>query len=102
MVLHICAQRLSSSPALRHHVIRRLSSALRAARSQVHRVTVRLADLNGPRGGVDKSCRVEVQLARAAPVHIEGRDADVYRAVTIAIDRAGRAVQRRVARRRRS
>jgi chromate reductase len=42
-----------TAAALRDHVARRLSFALRRCEHHVHGVTVRLADLNGPKRGVD-------------------------------------------------
>ena len=99
MVLHIAAIQLNDSPALRQHVTRCIGSALRAVRDRVSRVTVRLMDENGPRGGMDKRCCVEVRMGRGAPVLIEERDGDVYRAVKVASARVRRAVRRRASKR---
>lgn len=85
--------------ALRQHVERRLNFAL-GRFPQVLRATVRLGDINGPRGGIDKSCRIALRLSRQPPMVIEDIDHDLYVAVDRATDRASRAVSREHQRRR--
>jgi hypothetical protein len=53
-------------------------------------VTVRLADLNGPRGGVDKQCRIIVKLRPGEEVVVK----DTASEVETAIDRCADRVQR--------
>lgn len=62
------------------------------------RVTVRLDDVNGPRGGVDKLCRIEARLDRSRSVVIEEVGADQDAALARAADRLASAVSRAVAR----
>lgn len=58
-------------------------------------LTVRLLDLNGPKGGVDKECPVAVVLNPSwRPVLIVDTDADAAVAIEREADRAGRAVAR--------
>ena len=45
--------------------MRRLAYSLNHGRDVISRVVVRLADVNGPRGGVDKCCGIEVRLKGA-------------------------------------
>jgi putative sigma-54 modulation protein len=51
-------------------------------------VRITLQDVNGPRGGVDKSCRIQAQLfpSRHWVIH-EVRNADVFAAITVALQR---------------
>jgi hypothetical protein len=46
----------------------RLKTALQRLSSRVPRVTVQLSDVNGPRGGVDKRCQLELHTAGAGTV----------------------------------
>lgn len=64
---------------------------------RVREMKVWLSDENGPRGGVDKRCRVEV-LGDGLEVRVEERDANVHAALGGALDRARRAVARAVGR----
>jgi len=60
---------------------------------------VRLADVNGPRGGVDKCCGIEVRVKGASTIAIDDTQADLYVAIDRAAERTGRTLDRRMARR---
>ena len=77
---------------------RRILFALSRYDSRVERVEVVFEDENGPRGGIDKSCRVAVSMARGADVVVTNRDDQIARCISRAAERAGRAVARTVAR----
>lgn len=80
--------------ALLDHTERRLGFALARITDRIRRVLVRLGDTNGPRGGHDKFCRIQVFLEDAPPVLIEDSDGDLYAAIDRAAERAGRNVVR--------
>jgi ribosome-associated translation inhibitor RaiA len=78
------------------HIERRLLFALTRIGDRIKRVVVRLGDTNGPRGGEDKFCRMQVYLKHAPPVLIEDAGADLYAAIDRVAERAGGNVARRV------
>lgn len=100
MNIHIHAQDFTLTEGLREHVARRLAYALNHGRDSVSRIVVRLSDVNGPRGGVDKRCGIEIRLKGASAVAIEDIEADLYVAIDRAAERAGRTLDRRLSRRR--
>lgn len=100
MQINIQARSFSLTNALRDHVKRRLGFALSTRDEHIQRVRVRLSDINGPRGGADKQCHIQVVLTRLPDVVIEDTEADMYAAIDRAADRAGRTVGRQLARRR--
>lgn len=74
---------------------RRLEFALGRFAGRVRSLTVRLTDVNGPRGGLDKKCLIAVRLTRSRHVIvIEDVDADHNVVVSRAAERAARAVSR--------
>ena len=83
---------------LREHTQRRLQFALGWANHDVRAVSVRLSDINGPRGGRDKRCRIRVPFPGTRNVVIEDTEADLYVAIDRAAERAERAVVRRLER----
>lgn len=97
MQLDIRGRHLTLTVALLDRVDRRLRFALGRFDRSLGRVTVRLGDDNGPRGGVDKSCRVQLYAA-GRPISIEEIDPDMYAAIDRAAERTGRAVERALAR----
>ena len=85
---------------LRSHVRRKLAMKLGKFAASIERVSVRVRDVNGPRGGVDQVCRINVALIGLAPVVVEGRDATLESAIDSALTGTERAVRRSVQRRR--
>jgi hypothetical protein len=83
------------SPSLAPLARRRLEFALGRFGARVRSLTVRLADLNGPRGGLDKHCLVALTSPRRLIV-IEDTDAEAEVAIGRAADRAARVVARAV------
>ncbi|MFN8641091.1 MAG: HPF/RaiA family ribosome-associated protein [Candidatus Binatia bacterium] len=100
MRIDVRGRHLDDTIDLQQHVERRLRFALGRFTGAVGRVTVRVEDVNGPRGGVDKRCRLVVALAPRGELIIEDEDADVQTLVDRSADRAGRAVERHLGRRR--
>ena len=98
MRMTIQANGFEMTAALRAYTEQRLASALGWAREHMHKLAVSLSDINGPRGGVDKRCKIQVQLGGGREVIIEDTEADLYAAIDRAADRADRAVVRQVER----
>jgi hypothetical protein len=66
----------------------------------VERVTVRIRDVNGPRGGVDIECRIKVVLSGFPSVVAERRTAKLETAFKGALTAAGSSVSQALRRRR--
>ena len=82
--------------ALMDHTERRLRFALTRSSDRIVRVAVLVGDSNGPRGGEDKFCRIQIHLRRAPHVLIEDIGAELYVVIDRAAERAGRNVAKRV------
>ena len=89
---------LTISDALRTHIERRLHFALSRFGARILHVTVRLEDVNGPLGGIDKQCRMVVALSGAGHVQAEVLDSECVSAVDRAADRIQRVVAREIER----
>ena len=68
--------------------------------TSIERISVRVTDMNGPRGGVDQVCSVKVVLSGLPSVVIERRHAALHAAFDDALHAMERAVRRSVRRRR--
>jgi putative sigma-54 modulation protein len=100
MRIDIQARDFPLTEALRSHAERRLRLTLARCGGHIQLVVMRLSDINGPRGGAGKRCRLHVVLSDSSDVVIQDTEADVYVAIDRATDRAGRTLVRRIDRRR--
>ena len=97
MQTDIQARGFSMTEALQNHIRNRLGFTFLHASRRVNRVRVRLSDLNGPRGGVDNYCLVDITLKGLPVLIVEDVQSDMYTAIDRAIGCAARTVKRRLA-----
>jgi putative sigma-54 modulation protein len=99
MQFEIHTKNIKISQPLRVHIERRLSFALERFAVRIARVCVRVGDQNGPKGGVDKRCRVAIVLLPSTTIVMEDQDANIYTAIDRVADKAGRCIGRSLKRR---
>ncbi len=100
MHIDIQARSFTLTKALNSYVAKKLKSTL--SNFNEHRrlksAVVRLSDVNGPKGGEDKLCQVQVKLVGMPDIIIKSKQKDMYTAIDRAFQRAGHIVARRVGR----
>lgn len=98
MRIQILGDHLALTQEITDYATRRLETALGKFDHRLEDVTMRVSDVNGPRGGTDKRCRVEVQFVRLGgePIHIDETQEDLYAAIDATAARAKTAVVRRI------
>ena len=74
--------------------IDRLRFALRRLHALVSRAKVQFSDVNGPRGGVDKQCRVELKTGKAGTFVITSLAGDWRTALEKSLARTTKALTR--------
>lgn len=84
---------------LDQHVRTRLFFALERFASRLTDVIVRVDDVNGPRGGSDKVCRIRARVRWLPEFVVEARADDALAAVDRATARIKRVVSRAIERR---
>jgi ribosome-associated translation inhibitor RaiA len=94
MQVHVRALEFSLTSALRAAVLHHVERTLADYGQWVDEVTVRLSDVNGPRGGQDKLCRIVVSQVSTGGLIAQATDSDMYVAIRKAADRAGAMVKR--------
>lgn len=95
MTFSIHSPGLSLAPELRRRIERRFDRVVGHGAGDLQRVTVRLHDINGPRGGADKRCSVELRFARGRSVWVRETAESLLQAVARAAGRARRVVRER-------
>lgn len=79
---------------LREVSVERVRFALRRLTAMVSRAKVQFSDVNGPRGGVDKRCQVELHSESAGTVVIASLASDWRTALDRSLGRAARVLKR--------
>lgn len=98
--VNVRATDVDVSDETRAYIRRKLGTKLGKFALSIERVSVRLRDVNGPRGGIDHQCRVKVVLSGLPSVVVDVRNASVQVSIDEAISAATRSVRRSLQRRR--
>jgi putative sigma-54 modulation protein len=100
MELEIHGQNLRVGDRIQGHIERQMDFALGQFESWISGIAVHLEDVNGPRGGMDKCCRILVNIKHGKTIKVEDVDVDFTLAVNRAADRLKHIVGREVDKRR--
>ena len=82
------------------YIRRKLHMKLSKFATSIERISVRVTDLNGPRGGIDKVCSIKVVLTGLPSVVVNRRHASAHAAIDAALHAIEQAVRGIVGRRR--
>ena len=96
MNINIRTSDFTVTNAMDTHTRQRLDAALHAFEHNVVETDVFMKDVNGNKGGVDKSVVVRVRLRGRPSVAVEAMGGDLYAAINSAAHRTRRAVKRTV------
>jgi ribosome-associated translation inhibitor RaiA len=96
MKMRLAAHGIELSGDLKDYVKRRVHFSLGRFAARIRSLSVRLGDVNGPRGGVDKCCDIRVDVGLRQKVIVREQQANLHAAVAFATERAERAVQRQL------
>ena len=100
MKIEVKRDKVQLQNSLIANIHRHIAADLKRFDGMIRRVCVKIADINGPHGGEDKSCRIQVFLKRASSVIIEERGASLLSVASRAIARVDMAMFRVADRRR--
>ena len=75
-----------------HSIANRLIRTLDRFSRRIDRVDVAITDENGPRGGIDKLCRIRAQMPGVEPFAVTARGESVWAALSLAATRVRRKV----------
>ena len=96
MKMRLAAHGIDLSGDLKDYIRRRVHFSLGRFAARIRSLSIRVADANGPRGGVDKCCDIRVDVGLRQPVIVHERQANLHVAVAFAMERAERAIQRQL------
>lgn len=79
------------------HLVRHIE---RFADDEAAEIDISLVDTNGPKGGVDKECRVTVRLPGLSSVHVTESAESLFPAIDASRDRLETSIKRMLGKRR--
>ncbi|ADO73699.1 ribosome hibernation-promoting factor, HPF/YfiA family [Stigmatella aurantiaca] len=92
---------LSLSDGLKAYVDEHLVAHIeRFADDEASEIDIALVDINGPKGGVDKECRVTMRMPGLEAVHVTETAETLHQAIDATRDRLEKALKRSIERRR--
>jgi putative sigma-54 modulation protein len=101
MTIDVRGHGINFTDELRRAVERIVVFAVDRYDTQVDKISVYFADLNGPKGGVDKLCQITANLGRGSPVLILEKGTEIFSMAHRAACRLGHRIGRNIQRRRR-
>jgi putative sigma-54 modulation protein len=96
MITDIQTHGFELTDSIRQYTERRIRYGVSFACDDILRVSVKLSDINGPRGGEDKRCHIVITMPHMPSVVIEDTESNLYVAIDRAVERASRAVTRQL------
>jgi ribosome hibernation promoting factor len=100
MEVELRIHNLDFADVLRDYVGRRLRYALSRFQTRVGRITFRISDENGPRGGRDKTCRVTAEVLPSGTIVLESTHANLFAAIDTVTERLRSSISRELDQRR--
>jgi putative sigma-54 modulation protein len=98
MKIDVRLRGIENTDSLRDHATRRVHIQLSRFGPEISEVLVRISDLNGPRGGIDKHCRITLRGRRFRELVLDEVSVDPRLAVDAALDRIARLLARELRR----
>ncbi len=102
MILEINTKQMGLKEDVIHEAKQLIHSALSRFEGVVSRVKVRLVDVNGPKGGVDKHCRISTKFKTTGQIIVAGQGYNYVEALNRSLDKLVRSIRREVEKRRKS
>ena len=96
MLVHIQSRHFSLAAALSKYVKTKLQVMMGRYGAKIISLNVRLFDINGPKGGEDKCCKIIVKINGTSSIVVQETAADLYDAINTCSRRARRAVKRQL------
>lgn len=98
MQIQVQTHDVEHTDELEAFVREKVEEALEHFAEQLTRVEVHLSDENGPKGGADKSCRMEGRPKGLDPITVEHRSDNVHGAIREASGKLKRAIRHQLGR----
>jgi ribosomal subunit interface protein len=94
MKIDIQSKELKLGQTFKHNIKVKIRRLFQHNSDAINRINITVADINGPKGGEDKVCKINVSVGGGPNILVSAREASAYKAVTQAIKRASATLNR--------
>ena len=100
MKVEMVARGFRATEAIQNHIEYKIEPLMLWSRD-ISLLRVTIGDVNGPRGGEDKYCKIAINIKGSSPIHVQQNSDNLYEAISRCADRVERVLAERQAKRRR-
>lgn len=98
MKLNIHARKVQLSESARKYIEQRASFAFSRTRHVINSLSVTVTDINGPRGGKDKQCKIMIRADALPDIVVTEKQSSLGASINRALSRASQNLQQRLKR----
>ncbi|MFK7975921.1 MAG: hypothetical protein AB8C02_07270 [Halioglobus sp.] len=91
-------RRITADSRTADYIHRRFSFGFGRMQHALEDASITLSDINGPKGGLDKQCRIVVRSSTTAPIVVVEKQSELKLAIDRGIARASRSLARQLKR----
>jgi putative sigma-54 modulation protein len=96
MLINIQSRHFSLSEAISRYVKSKVHTMLGRYETKIISINVSLFDVNGPKGGEDKCCKIIVKINGTGSIVVQETAEDLYDAINSSSRRVRRAIKRQL------
>ncbi|MFT6310071.1 MAG: ribosomal subunit interface protein [Porticoccus sp.] len=94
MIVNIQARHFDLTPELKSYVESKIRLMMSRYKNKIIKISVSLSDVNGPKGGEDRCCKIVINPENIPSIVVQETAASMVEAVNICTHRAKRIVNR--------
>ncbi len=94
MIIKLYSRGISPSGDLNKYAEAKIRLALGLFETRIRRAEIFLTDVNGPKGGEDKLCKIKVKVDGLSDILIHEKSSDIYDSINICTHRLKRVTLR--------
>lgn len=96
MQVNVTSTNLTVSKQMKADLVRKLKTVFGRAHERIAKASITLSDVNGPKGGNDKECKIKLTLPGLSPILVMARKDNLFKAAATALSTANLTLKRKL------
>lgn len=98
MQIQIYTRGFTLTDGLKNHTEAKILQAFQRLAHNIHKIVIRLEDINGPRGGIDKRCSIQLYPKNSTIIVLASLHSEMYTAIDTSIDKTRQRLTQKIKR----